>query len=138
MDSSALSHELSSRQCPQRLPFPLVGREQNPKISCRLHLSLGVNKVAGHAQDAYLVIASVSCMAAWLPGKGITAVWFPHLLLESSNPGRCGVVFHYRPHLKLMLFNWFPIKIVEIYIRQILDRSEFESQVCEVPILMTV
>ena len=31
-----------------------------------------------------------------------------------------------------MLFNWFPIKIVEIFIRQILDRSEFESQVWEI------
>ena len=138
MNENGLQHSLSwafiPRQCPQRLPFPPGWKRTEPKRSAaRLHLSLGVNKVAGHAQDAYLVIASRrrswqhGCQARELLLCGShTFFW------RVPNPGRCGVAFHYRPHLKLMLFNWFPIKIVEIFIRQILDRSEFESQVCEI------
>ena len=99
-----------------------------------------MNKEASHAQDGYLVITS--CRLSWQHGCQARELLLSDSLCGSHtffwripSPGRCGVVFHYRPHLKLMLFNWFPLRTVEIYIRQILDRSEFESQVCH---LMTV
>lgn len=92
------------------VPFHLVGRGHNPKDQLQAHtISLDANKVASCTQDGYLVIGprgSPGSMAArqgncccLVPCGSHTFFW------RIPQPRRCGVVFHYRPHLKLMLFN---------------------------------